>query len=110
MVLFIPAQGSVSRNDVTLPSSTVVRLQDTQTLAGQAVHRQEARLTLTLGLLGPAVHHAAGELVAGQELAGIGPISCGRTGEETLVFMECVSPGGAEEGLVLMRSSAAGLH
>lgn len=67
---------------MTLPSSTVVRLQDTQTLTGQAVHRQEARLTQTLSLLRPAVHHAAGKLVAGQELAGIGPISCEKMGKK----------------------------
>lgn len=74
----------MSRNYVTLPSSAVVRLQDTQTLTGQAVHRQEARLTLTLSLLRPAVHHAAGKLVAGQELAGIGPITCGERMEKNV--------------------------
>lgn len=74
--VYLPAQGSVSRNYVTLPSLAVVWLEDTHTLTGQAVHRQEARLAQTLGLLRPAVHHAARKLIARQELAGIGLIGC----------------------------------
>lgn len=108
---------------MALPSLAVVRLQDTQTLTGQAVLRREARLTQTLSLLRPAVHHAARKLIAGQELAGIGLISCGEKGEENVVDISIhevcclhlplttlLSPGGAEECLILMRSSASGLH
>lgn len=73
---YLPAHGSVSRHYVTLPSLAVVRLEDTPALAGQAVHRQEARLAQTLSLPRPAAHHAARKLIAGQELAGICLIGC----------------------------------
>lgn len=115
-MLGVPAAGSVFRNDVTVPPPAVVGLQVTQTLTGQAVHGHVTGPAETPGLLGPPVHHTTGKPVARQELAGVGLISCGGEGRErTLVFRECVcapvlSPGAAEECLILMRSSAAGLH
>lgn len=114
-MLGVPAAGAVFRNDVTVPPLAVVGLQVTQTLTGQAVHGHITGPAETPGLLGPPVHHTTGKSVTRQELAGVSLISCGGGEEQTLVFWECVcapvlSPGAAEECLILMRSSAAGLH
>lgn len=115
----LPAHGSVSGNYAALRSSAVVWLEDTETLAGQAVHRHEARLAPTLSLLRPGVHHAAGRLTAGLELTGIGLVGCKETERrgEALVFMRSAPAppsnhplGGAEERLTLMRSSPPALH
>ena len=80
---------------MTLSSPAVVRPQVAHALAGQPVHRLVARLAPTLSLLRPAVDGAAGELVAGQELTGVGLVGCNRRAGLVLV-----------EGSVL--SSAAG--
>lgn len=49
----------------------VVGLDHTGALARQTPHDAVARITQTLRLLRPAVHHAAGELIARQELTGV---------------------------------------
>lgn len=73
----VPASGSMPRHYLTLtPVLAVVRLQDTDTLTGQTIQRNVARVTQTLGLPRPAVHHTAREVVARQELTGICLISC----------------------------------
>ena len=59
-------------DDVTkAPVEAVFFLQVTNALAGQTVRSAVARVTQTLSLLGPTVYHTLGELIAGQELAGI---------------------------------------
>lgn len=92
--MYLPAHSPVSRDYMTLPSLAVVRLEDTEALTGQAAHRQVARLTQTLGLLRPAVHHAAREVIAGQEFTGIGLISCEERREKNVadisIHEECV--------------------
>lgn len=74
--LGLPADRPASWNHHAAPSPAEVRPEDAHALTRQAAHGQEARLTPAPGLPGPAVDHAAGRLGAGQELAGIGPISC----------------------------------
>lgn len=69
---WIPAGGSVPGDDLTQASiQAVVGLHLAGALAGQPPHGAVARVTQTLCLRRPAVHHAAGELVARQELAGV---------------------------------------
>lgn len=59
-------------DDLTQASvQAVVGLHLAGALAGQPPHGAVARVTQTLHLRRPAVHHAAGELVARQELAGV---------------------------------------
>lgn len=72
----VPAGGSVPRDYFTQASvQAVVWLHHAGALTRQAVHRAVARITQTLGLLGPAVHHAARKLIAGQELTGVRLVS-----------------------------------
>lgn len=76
---WIPARGSVPGDYLTQASiQAVIRLHLTGALAGPPPHRAEARITQTLCLLRPAVHHAAGELVACHELAGVRLVGWGR--------------------------------
>lgn len=80
---WIPAGGSVPGDDLTQASiQAVVGLHLAGALAGQPPHGAVARVTQTLRLLRPAVHHAAGELVARQELAGVRLVGWGDTGEQ----------------------------
>lgn len=59
-------------DDLTQASiQAVVGLHLAGALAGQPPLSAVAGVTQTLRLLRPAVHHAAGELVARQELAGV---------------------------------------
>lgn len=53
------------------PVQAVIGLDLAGALAGQTPLGAVARITQTLCLFRPAVHHAAGELVARQELAGV---------------------------------------
>lgn len=69
---WIPAGGSVPGDDLTqAPIQAVVGLHLTGALARQTPHGAVARITQTLRLLRPAVHHAAGELIARQEFTGV---------------------------------------
>lgn len=71
-VAFVPAGGSMTWDYFTQASvQAVVWLHVAGALTGQAVHGAVARIAQALCLIGPAVHHAAGKLVAGQELTGI---------------------------------------
>lgn len=68
----VPAGGSVPWDYLTQASiQAVVWLHGAGALTRQAVHRAVARITQTLGLVGPTVHHAAWKLIAGQELTGV---------------------------------------
>lgn len=49
----------------------VVWLQSAGALTRLTVHDAVARVAQALRLVGPAVYHTAGELVAGQELTGV---------------------------------------
>ena len=49
----------------------------TDALAGEPIHGEVAGVAQTLGLFAPAVHHAAGELIAGQKLARVSLIRWG---------------------------------
>lgn len=70
--LRVPAGGSVAWNDFTQASvQAVVRLHRAGALTRRAVHGAIARIAQALRLVGPTVYHAAGKLIAGQELAGI---------------------------------------
>lgn len=69
---WIPAGGSVPGDYLAQTSvQAVIGLHLAGALAGQTPLGAVARITQTLRLLRPAVHHAAGELVARQELAGV---------------------------------------
>lgn len=75
---WIPAGGSVPGDDLTQASvQAVIGLHLTGALAGQTPHGAVARITQTLRLLRPAVHHAAGELIACQELTRVRLVGCG---------------------------------
>lgn len=64
------------------PVQAVIGLDLAGALAGQTPLGAVARITQTLCLFRPAVHHAAGELVARQELAGVRLVGWGgATGE-----------------------------
>lgn len=80
---WIPAGGSVPGDYLTQASvQAVIGLHLAGALAGQTPHGAVARITQTLRLLRPAVHHAARELVARQELAGVRLVGWGgATGE-----------------------------
>lgn len=74
--LCVPAGGAVARYDLAQASvHAVIRLQVTRALTRQAVDDAVARIAQTLRLVGPTVHHAARELVAGQEFAGVRLVS-----------------------------------
>lgn len=71
-LLSVPAGGAVAWYDLTVPSiETVVGLQSTGALTGLAVHCAVARVTQTLRLSTPGVHHAARKLIARQEFTGV---------------------------------------
>lgn len=75
----IPAGGSVPGDYLTQASvQAVIGLHLAGALAGQTPHDAVARITQTLRLIRPAVHHAAGELVARQELARVRLVGWGR--------------------------------
>lgn len=68
----VPAADSVTRDYFTQASiQAVIWLQGAGTLTGRPIHGAVTGVTQTLPLVGPAVHHAAGKLVAAQELTGI---------------------------------------
>lgn len=73
---WLPAGGSVPWDDLAQPSvQAVVRLNLAGALARQTPHGAVARIAQTFRLLRPAVHHAAGELIARQEFTGVRLVS-----------------------------------
>lgn len=95
----VPADGAASWQDVAgaAGAAAVVGLQLADAAAGQAVHRQEARLAHAARLLGVGVDLAVGKLPTRQELTGVGLVGCGGRGQRE---------GGGDTGGVSVESAA----